>query len=60
MLNHIPFVLYHNIDFKKLKKVLREGTGTSNVVSTLIYNGKLANHIARLEATVVKYFTPNK
>ena len=57
MLNHIPFVLYHNID---LKKVLREGIVTSNVASTLIYNGKLANHIARLEATVVKYFTPNK
>ena len=42
----------------RAKKGIARNTDASSAVWTLIYNGKLANQIARLAAIVVKlYFT---
>ena len=40
------------------KRIARQ-IDANSVVQTLIDNGKLANHIARLEAIVVKFSVPN-
>ena len=62
-INNISICFYHNINIKEnvflqsasWKKVLRAWhIDASSVVWTLIYNGKLANLIARLAAIVVK------
>ena len=60
---HFGFVVYHNINVKEIvfiraraEKGIVRHIDASSMVWPVIDNGKLANQIARLPATVVKYF----